>query len=356
MKFGLFWQVPGHEGSTVARRHIETIQEITLGDELGFHEAWLAESPFYPTRPMSQPLIVAAAAAQHTKNIRFGTLATQIPLHHPLDFATSAATTDIVTDGRLDLCLGGRYGGASSQVMGVSADIDQNTSREMVAEFADILQKAWGTERLSYRGKFWQIEDVPVVPLPVQDPHPPLLLAANSDTSFTFAGSEGLGVIGTTFSQPIHNLEKHAIAFTSSTTSAKSSQNPQPFHIAISLFVAETREKAHGLMSRNWRDSDVIADGPPVHSSAIGGGRHDFSSGAGGWGTWNFDEACIHSIYDDPEGCIKRLKMIEKKIPSLGQCILEFNRRGRLTTEEVQRSMRLFADQVMPEFSSQSLK
>jgi len=350
LKFGLFWQVPGYEGSTVARRHIETIQEITLGDELGFEEAWLAESPFYPTRPMSQPLIVAAAAAQHTQNIRFGTLATQIPLHHPLDFATSAATTDIVTSGRLDLCLGGRYGGASSQVMGIPADLDQNTSRAMVAEFTNILRKAWSSERLNYDGKFWQFEDVPVVPLPVQQPHPPLLLAANSDTSFTFAGGEGLGVIGTTFSQPIANLEKHAISFSNSSNPEKSSHNTQPFHIAISLFVSKTRETAHKLMSRNWRDSDVIVEGPPVHSSAIGGGRHDFSSGAGGWGTWNFDEACIHSIYDDPEGCIKRLKEIEEKIPSLDQCILEFNRRGRLTTEEVQESMRLFAKRVMPEF------
>ena len=63
MKFGLFWQVPGHEGSDVPRRHWETIEEISLGDKLGFEEAWLAESPFYPTRPMSQPLLVAAAAA-----------------------------------------------------------------------------------------------------------------------------------------------------------------------------------------------------------------------------------------------------------------------------------------------------
>ena len=151
-------------------------------------------------------------------------------------------------------------------------------------------------------------------------------------------------------SQPIANLEKHAISFSNSSNPEKSSHNTQPFHIAISLFVSKTRETAHKLMSRNWRDSDVIVEGPPVHSSAIGGGRHDFSSGAGGWGTWNFDEACIHSIYDDPEGCIKRLKEIEEKIPSLDQCILEFNRRGRLTTEEVQESMRLFAKRVMPEF------
>ena len=138
MKFGLFWQVPGHEGSDVPRRHRETNEEISLGDKLGFEEAWLAESPFYPTRPMSQPLLVAAAAAQHAPKIRFGTLATQTPMHHPIEYATSAATCDILTGGRLDLCLGGRYGGASSTVRGVSPETASSTSRRMVSEFTKI--------------------------------------------------------------------------------------------------------------------------------------------------------------------------------------------------------------------------
>ena len=166
MKFGLFWQVPGHEGSNVPRRHWETIEEISLGDKLGFEEAWLAESPFYPTRPMSQPLLVAAAAAQHAPRIRFGTLATQTPMHHPIEYATSAATCDILTGGRLDLCLGGRYGGASSAVMGISPETASSTSRSMVSEFTDILRQAWASERLSHKGEFWQFNNVPVLPRP----------------------------------------------------------------------------------------------------------------------------------------------------------------------------------------------
>ena len=58
MRFGAFWQTPGYEGSSVARRHWETIEEIALAEYLGFDSAWLAESVFYPTRPMSNPLDV----------------------------------------------------------------------------------------------------------------------------------------------------------------------------------------------------------------------------------------------------------------------------------------------------------
>ena len=350
MKFGLFWQVPGHEKSDVPARHWETIEEIILGEKLGFYEAWLAESPFYPTRPMSQPLFVISAAAQHTSKIRFGTLATQVPMHHPIEYATSAATCDIMTKGRLDLCLGGRYGGGSSHVMGVSDQISSDQSRSMVREFTNILRRAWKTDRLDFNGEFWKFQDVPVLPKPVQNEGPSLLMAANSDGSFAFAAQQNMGVIGTTLSQPLANIEKHSNTF-SNIYSNNNSLDPQPFHLAISFFVAETKEKAHQIMSKNWLKSDVISDGPPVHTTAIGGGRHDFSSGEGGWGTWDFESATKHCIYDSPEGCVERLREIEKRVPILDQCILEFNRRGRLTTREVQDSMKLFADRVLPVFN-----
>jgi hypothetical protein len=35
----------------------------------------------------------------------------------------------------------------------------------------------------------------------------------------------------------------------------------------------------------------------------------------------------------------------------MSQCILEFNRRGRIPSEAIQTSMRLFADKVMPKLS-----
>jgi len=92
MRFGLFWQTPGSAESSVARRHWETIEEIALGEQLGFETAWLAESVFYPTRPMSNPLMVAIAAAQRTERIHFGTLAAQAPIHHPFHMATQSAT------------------------------------------------------------------------------------------------------------------------------------------------------------------------------------------------------------------------------------------------------------------------
>ena len=351
MQFGAFWQVPGFIGSSVARRHWETIEQITLADKLGFETAWLAESVFFPGRPLSNPLMVASAAAQHAPTIRFGTLAAQFPIHHPIHMATQAATCDILTNGRLDLCLGGRWGSPAGQALGHAKDISSQESRERVSEGIRLLKAAWTQERASFEGQYWSMDDLLVMPKPVQQPHPPLLLAANSDETFPYAARLGLGVIGTTLSQPMPRMIDRLREF-GEAKRAEAASHPQPFHVNISFFVAKTRKEAHTLMARNWRDEDVVSAVPDATASSVGTSRHSFTSGVGGWATWNFQDALNYSIYDDPDGCAEQLRNLSDDLPGMAQCILEFNRRGRLTNEEIKASMQLFADAVMPQLSS----
>ncbi|MFQ5934198.1 MAG: LLM class flavin-dependent oxidoreductase, partial [Dehalococcoidia bacterium] len=155
MRFGVFWQTPGTEGSSVPRRHWETIEEIALAEKLGFESAWLAESVFDSTRPMSVPLQVAVAAAQRTERIRFGPLAAQAPLHHPLHMAMQSATCDILTNGRLDMCLGGRYGDSLGKAFGIDADIGLEESRGRIAEGIELMKLAWTRDRVTFQGKYW---------------------------------------------------------------------------------------------------------------------------------------------------------------------------------------------------------
>ena len=347
MRFGVFWQVPGFEGSTVPRRHWETIEEITLADKLGFETAWLAESNFIPPRPMSNPLMMAAAAGQHAKRIRFGTLAAQFPLHHPIHMATQAATCDILTNGRLDLCLGGRWGAPAGQQLGQRGDISSQESRDRVAEGIELMKLAWTQERVTFEGRYWSVEDLATLPRPQQQPHPQLLLAANSDETYAYAAKLGIGVIGTTLSQPMPRMVDRLRDFEEAKPNGVGDQT-QPFRVSISFFVAETREKALRTMSLNWRDEDVKSDVPAADASTIGTSRHSFASGVKDWQSWDFKEATRHSVYDDPAGCVERLRQLQDDLPNMDQCILEFNRRGRIPSEDIKESLRLFADKVMP--------
>ena len=299
---------------------------------------------------MSNPLMVASAAAQHTSRIRFGTLAAQFPLHHPIHMATQAATCDILTNGRLDLCLGGRWGSPAGQAFGQASDISSAESRGRVAEGIELLRAAWTQERANFEGEFWSMKDLLVMPKPVQQPHPPLLLAANSDETFPYAARMGLGVIGTTLSQPMPRMIDRLREFAEAKPADGASQ-PQPFHVNISFFVAESRDEVHRIVRQNWLDSDIVSTVPDASASSVGTSRHSFTSGVGGWATWTFDDALRYSIYDDPAGCIEQLGALGDALPGMAQCILEFNRRGRIPSEQIKQSMQLFADEVMPELT-----
>lgn len=347
MRFGLFWQTPGHEGSSAQRRHWETVEEIVLGEKLGFESAWLAESVFYPTRPMSNPLMVAIAAAQHTERIRFGTLATQAPLHHPFHLATQAATCDILTNGRLDFCLGGRWGARTGGFLGNPTDVSGQESRERVAEAIELIKLAWTEERFDYQGKYWSAENLPVEPRPMQQPHPPILLAANSNDTFPYTAKMGLGVIASTLGQPMPAMIDRLAEFEAAKPTNGVTQ-PQNAYVMVSLFVAETRKEAHKIANENWRDNDTAAGLEYMKSLGIDPSRPDFATGAVGWMTWDFDRAKEVCIYDEPAACVERLQELQEKLPTMYQCILEFNRRARIPSERVKESMRLFAEKVMP--------
>ena len=153
-------------------------------------------------------------------------------------------------------------------------------------------------------------------------------------------------MIGTTLSQPMPRMIDRLREFEEAKQNDAGDQ-PQPFHVCISLFVAETREKALKTMALNWRDEDAKSDVPAADASTIGTSRHSFASGVRDWQSWDFEEATRHCVYDDPSGCIEQLRSLQDQL--MDQCILEFNRRGRIPSEDIKESLRLFADRVMPE-------
>jgi alkanesulfonate monooxygenase SsuD/methylene tetrahydromethanopterin reductase-like flavin-dependent oxidoreductase (luciferase family) len=350
VNFGLFWQTPGFEGSSVARRHWETVEEIELGEKLGFESAWLAESVFYPTRPMSNPLMVAIAAGQRTERIRFGTLAYQTPLHHPYDIATQSATCDILTSGRLNLGLGGRWGAPAGRWFGNSTSIPGPESRERVEEAIKLVRLAWTNDRIDFEGKYWRADNLPVLPRPVQQPHPPLYLAANSNDTFAYVARMGLSVIGTTLSQPMPRIAQRIAEFEEAKPSSGTTQQ-QTANVMVSFFVANTRKEAEEYTNRNWLDTDQAAGIEYMRSMGIDPSKPDFTTGATGWMTWDYARAKEVCIYDSPEGCVDRLLELKEAIPTLDTCILEMNRRARIPSEKVRESMKLFADKVRPKLS-----
>jgi hypothetical protein len=91
-----------------------------------------------------------------------------------------------------------------------------------------------------------------------------------------------------------------------------------------------------------------------MKSLGLDASRPDFTTGAVGWMTWDLAKAKEICIYDEPTACVERLQCLQEQFPSMYQCILEFNRRGRIPSLRVRESMRLCAEQVMAKLGNVS--
>jgi alkanesulfonate monooxygenase SsuD/methylene tetrahydromethanopterin reductase-like flavin-dependent oxidoreductase (luciferase family) len=170
MKFGTFFffqAVPGYRHADIIHRELE---QVEWTEELGFDEVWFTEHHFIDYGLSVDPAALAAAAASRTRHVRIGLAAAILPFHQPLRLAEQMALVDIISHGRLDVGVG--RGNRPAEFAGYR--VPQQESRERFDETVEVMQQAWTQDRFSYRGRFFQFDDVRVIPKPVQRPHPPL--------------------------------------------------------------------------------------------------------------------------------------------------------------------------------------
>jgi alkanesulfonate monooxygenase SsuD/methylene tetrahydromethanopterin reductase-like flavin-dependent oxidoreductase (luciferase family) len=188
----MFVFVPWHESKGQKQSYDEAVEQIELADQLGIDEVWLGEHSFSRHGLLSGIWSFAGFIAGRTQRIRIGTAVVVLPLHNPILVAEEAAMIDNISGGRLNFGIGAGY--QRQEFDGVGVDI--NESRERFAEAVDVIRKAWTEEKLTYHGKFTNVDDLWVLPKPLQQPHPPLYQAVStSPASIDFAARNQIQVI-----------------------------------------------------------------------------------------------------------------------------------------------------------------
>src|ERR1700722_11730128 len=161
MQFDIFYQLPAAAHQNVAKRYREMIEEAVEADRLGFGTVWLAEIHFMPKFcVLPAPLMLLAANAERTKNIRLGQAVNLLPLHHPARLAEEAATLDVFSNGRL--AFGAGRGGFPINYHGFGVDIHE--SREIFTEMLEFVKQAWTQDKLTFHGRYFDVENLPVTP------------------------------------------------------------------------------------------------------------------------------------------------------------------------------------------------
>jgi alkanesulfonate monooxygenase SsuD/methylene tetrahydromethanopterin reductase-like flavin-dependent oxidoreductase (luciferase family) len=193
MKIGLLQEGEILPGVSAAQRYEEIIEEITFADELGFSSWGTSEQHFSPPRfTISAPEVLYAAISQHTKNIKLRIMCeVMLSWNHPILVAERLATLDIVSRGRAELATA-----RSNNLVTLKAfNVDPATTREQWEEGMEVLSKIFANPIVEHKGKYWNIGSCEVLPRCVQEPHPPISVAATSIETHKNAGERGIGVI-----------------------------------------------------------------------------------------------------------------------------------------------------------------
>ena len=144
-------------------------EQAAFAEQLGFESFFLPENHFSGRGSVPEPLMLLAAAAARTRRIRLGTTSLLLPVRHPLQAAEQVAVLDQLSEGRVILGLGRGYQAPLYRAF----DVPLAEKRRMFADALEIMLKAWRGESVVDDG-----EAVVLSPLPVQQPHPPLWVAA----------------------------------------------------------------------------------------------------------------------------------------------------------------------------------
>ena len=174
-----------------ARTYEEHLEAWTEMDRLGYDGVGLNEHHTTPHGSMNSPNMMAAVAAQRTKQLKFLILGNLLPLHNPLRIAEELAMADCLSHGRV---LSGFARGVPREYK--VYQVPMSESRARFEEAFEIVMKAWTEETFSHDGKFWSYKDVSIWPRPYQQPHPPIWVPfTGSKETIEWAGKHNLNAV-----------------------------------------------------------------------------------------------------------------------------------------------------------------
>jgi len=167
------------------------LQRIEIMDRTGFDAVWLAEHHFSSFSVCPSVHMMGVLAAARTTRLRIGTGVSLAPFYHPLRLAEEVALLDVLSGGRVNWGAGRGFARVEFENFGVPPE--ESTSR--FHEAVEIVLRAWTDERLTFAGTHFRFDGVEVLPKPMQHPHPPVWMAATSESALEWAASRGFSIL-----------------------------------------------------------------------------------------------------------------------------------------------------------------
>jgi F420-dependent oxidoreductase-like protein len=134
-----------------------------------------------PDEPFMEGWTVLSALAAVTSRIRLATLASSVAFRNPAHLAKIAAGVDHISRGRLTLGIGAGWFEAEYRQYGWEFPPRPAVRIRQMEEAVRLILTMWQEPRTTFHDRYFHAEDAILEPKPVQQPHPPVMIAGGGE-------------------------------------------------------------------------------------------------------------------------------------------------------------------------------
>lgn len=346
MEFGMFHEFQRREGQSERDAFSESFELVDDAERAGLDVMWLAELHSAPERSvLAAPMNIASAIATRTKRMKIGIAVQVLPLCHPLRIAEETTTVDHVSHGRLIMGVGRSGFPRTYEAYGIS----YAESRERFNESLEILKMAWSQERFTYHGKYYNFNDVCVVPKPYNANYPEIRVAVNSPDTFEEQGTLGHPIFVATRLGDLNELVPNLAIYQKAWRDA-GHEGKGKVYLRVPVYIAETEKQAREepmesvMFFYRYLGARIEASAGMVGARAI----ENRAERGSRLQTIDYDEAMRTKIVvGTPAMVVDRLSKLKEEL-GLSGVLAELNCGMRIPHEKVVNSLNLLCQQVRP--------
>lgn len=331
--------------SDIDMRDVErhTLEMVQIADEGGFDIAWAAEHHALEMTIAPNPFQILTWWAAHTSNIRLGTAVVVAPYWHPINLASEAALLDLYSGGRLEFGIGS--GAYQREFDRMHPGLKQTEGYKYMQEMLPVVKALWRGD-CEHDGEFWSFPLATSVPKPLQNPHPPIWVAARAPVTYDYAVKNGCNILSWPLTRPISEVELYKERL--DTALAENPGKPRPIFATMRHTVVYDREedwelpvRAAMLQLGQFENlfknlGDIVNGFPKVVELSELENRDEY------------DPKMLHKnlMFGTPEQVIEKLRLYA----DIGIDHFTYYASLGLGLKEQKHSLELFVSEVMPAF------
>lgn len=246
-----------------------TLDMVQTADSGGFEIVWAAEHHGIELTIAPNPFQILTWWAAHTNRIRLGTAVAVAAYWHPINLASEAALTDLISGGRLEFGIGS--GAYQREFDRMHPGLKQSDAYRYVHEMLPVLKALWKGD-YEHSGEHWSFPTATSVPKPVQVPHPPIWVAARSPITFDYAVANGCNIISWPLTRPISEVELYKSQLDASIAKHATGQHPTFAVMRHTALYEDSQgreavitaiQKSMGMFENLFRNLSDVVDGFP---------------------------------------------------------------------------------------------